>query len=76
MQQRIVLKHCGLIDPKDIQSWLAKGGFAALEKAQNQMTPGQVIEEVTASGLLGRGGAGFPCGLKWKLAAEQPEKSS
>jgi NADH:ubiquinone oxidoreductase subunit F (NADH-binding) len=72
VQKRIVLKNCGLIDPKDIQSYLANGGFTALKKAQKQMTPGQVIEEVTASGLLGRGGAGFSCGLKWKLAAEQP----
>ncbi len=72
MQRRIVLKNCGLIDPNDFQSYLAKGGFAALEKAKQQLTPGQVIEEVMASGLLGRGGAGFPCGLKWKLAAEQP----
>jgi NADH:ubiquinone oxidoreductase subunit F (NADH-binding) len=72
VQKRIVLKNCGRIDPKDIQSYLATGGFAALQKAQKQLTPGQVIEEVTASGLMGRGGAGFPCGLKWKLAAEQP----
>lgn len=73
MQKQIVLRNCGLIDPREIRSHIAEGGFAALEKARNQMTPGQVIEEVTASGLLGRGGAGFPCGLKWKLAAEQPE---
>lgn len=74
MQKRVVLKNCGLIDPKTIDSYLAKDGFAALEKAQRQMTPEQVIEEVIASGLLGRGGAGFSCGLKWKLAREQPAK--
>ena len=74
MQKRIVLKNCGRIDPKDIHSYLAKNGFAALNKAQQQMTPEQVIEEVIASGLLGRGGAGFSCGLKWKLAREQAEK--
>jgi NADH:ubiquinone oxidoreductase subunit F (NADH-binding) len=74
VQKRVVLKNCGLIDPKDINSYLAKSGFAAMEKAQNQMTPEQAIEEVTASGLLGRGGAGFSCGLKWKLARAQPEK--
>lgn len=70
MEKRIVLKNCGSIDPKDIRSFVKKNGFAALEKARKQMTPSQVIEEVTASGLLGRGGAGFSCGLKWKLARE------
>ena len=68
MQKRVVLKNCGLIDPKSIHSYLKKGGFTALEKAQKKMTPEGVIEEITASGLLGRGGAGFSCGLKWKLA--------
>jgi NADH-quinone oxidoreductase subunit F len=71
VQKRIVLKNCGLIDPKNISSSLRRGGFAALEKAQNCMTPEQVIEEVSGSGLLGRGGAGFSCGLKWKIAREQ-----
>lgn len=71
MQKRVVLKNCGLVDPGSIQSYLKKGGFAALEKAQKKMTPETVIEEVTASGLLGRGGAGFSCGLKWKFAREQ-----
>lgn len=68
MQKRVVLKNCGLIDPKSIHAFLKKGGFTALEKAQKRMTPEKVIEDVTASGLLGRGGAGFSCGLKWKLA--------
>jgi NADP-reducing hydrogenase subunit HndC len=71
VQRRVVLKNCGLINPKKISSFLKKGGFAALEKAQKQMTPESVIEEVTASGLLGRGGAGFSCGQKWKLARER-----
>ena len=71
MQKRVVLKNCGLIDPKSINSYLKKGGFTALEKVQKQMTPEKVIKEVTASGLLGRGGAGFSCGLKWKLARAQ-----
>ncbi len=71
VQKRIVLKNCGLIDSKSIDSYLRRGGFAALEKAQKFMTPEQAIEEVSASGLLGRGGAGFPCGLKWKIAREQ-----
>ncbi len=71
MQKRIVLKNCGLIDPENINSYIKKDGFSALEKAQKQMTPEKVIEEVMASGLLGRGGAGFSCGQKWKLAREQ-----
>jgi NADH:ubiquinone oxidoreductase subunit F (NADH-binding) len=68
VQKRVVLKNCGLIDPKSIHAFLKKGGFSALEKAQKRMSPEKVIEDVTASGLLGRGGAGFSCGLKWKLA--------
>jgi NADH:ubiquinone oxidoreductase subunit F (NADH-binding) len=71
VQKRIVLKNCGLIDPKNIRSFVKHEGFAALKKAQSQMTPDQVIAEVVASGLLGRGGAGFSCGIKWKLAREQ-----
>jgi NADH-quinone oxidoreductase subunit F len=71
VQKRIVLKNCGHVNPKSIDSFLKKGGFSALGKARKQMTPEKVIEEVTASGLLGRGGAGFSCGLKWKLAREQ-----
>jgi len=71
VEKRIVLKNCGAIDPGHY-SHLKKNGFAALEKAQ-QMMPDQVIGEVTASGLLGRGGAGFSCGLKWKLARESAE---
>ncbi len=71
MQKRIVLKNCGLINPRDIGSSLRKGGFAALAKAQKSMTPEGIVAEVSESGLLGRGGAGFPCGLKWKLVAEQ-----
>jgi len=74
VQKRIVLKNCGLVDPKDIHSYLKQDGFIALEKAQRGMTPEQVIAVVIESGLLGRGGAGFSCGLKWKLAKEQEEK--
>jgi len=65
---RLVLKNCGVIDPKDITTYLANDGFNALKKAKDEMTPELVIEEVKASGLRGRGGAGFPCGLKWELA--------
>jgi len=72
VEKRIVLKNCGVVDPKDISSYLKKDGFMALKKVKKEMTPEKVIEEVTASGLLGRGGAGFPCGLKWKLARGNP----
>ena len=72
MQKQIVLKNCGRIDPKEITSYLENDGFRALEKAKEEMTPEKIIEEVTSSSLLGRGGAGFPCGLKWKLAKENP----
>ncbi len=67
-EKRIVLKNCGVIDPRDIHSYLDGGGFKALAKALNDVTPDAVIEEVKVSGLRGRGGAGFPCGLKWELA--------
>jgi NADH:ubiquinone oxidoreductase subunit F (NADH-binding) len=72
VQKQIVLKNCGRIDPKEITSYLENDGFRALEKAKEEMTPEKIIEEVTSSSLLGRGGAGFPCGLKWKLARENP----
>ena len=72
MQKKVVLKNDGVIHPKNIRSYLKKDGFRALEKVKQEMTPEKVIEEVTGSSLLGRGGAGFPCGLKWKLARENP----
>lgn len=71
-EKRIVLKSCGVINPKDINSYLAQDGFKAWHKASAEMTPEQVIEVVKASGLRGRGGAGFPCGLKWELARNSP----
>ena len=67
-ETRIVLKNCGKIDPGDINTHLATDGFKALSKSRKEMTPETVIEEVKASGLRGRGGAGFPCGAKWELA--------
>jgi NADH:ubiquinone oxidoreductase subunit F (NADH-binding) len=67
-EKRIVLKNCKVIDPKDINTHLERGGFKALAKALNDMTPDAVIEEVKLSGLRGRGGAGFSCGLKWEAA--------
>jgi NADH:ubiquinone oxidoreductase subunit F (NADH-binding) len=68
-ESRVLLKNCEVIDPRDIGSFLKKDGFKALAKARNEMTPKKVIEEVKASGLRGRGGAGFPRGAKWELAA-------
>jgi NADH:ubiquinone oxidoreductase subunit F (NADH-binding)/(2Fe-2S) ferredoxin len=69
-QLRIVLSNCGLIDPESIDDYLAVGGYEALEKVLTTMTPEEVIEEVTQSGLRGRGGGGFPTGVKWKFARQ------
>lgn len=69
-QKRIALKNCGVIDPEDIEEYIAFDGYLALEKVLYQMDANKVIEEITASGLRGRGGAGFPTGLKWKLTHE------
>jgi NADH-quinone oxidoreductase subunit F len=74
VENRIVLKNCGHINPRNIQTYIKAGGFEALEKVRRQVAPEAVISEVLASKLLGRGGAGFPCGMKWKLAAEEAEK--
>ena len=71
-QERIVLKNCGVIDPENIDDYLAVQGYKALEKVLKEMTPDEVIEEVTKSGLRGRGGAGFSTGKKW-LFAKQAE---
>jgi len=70
-EQRVVLRNCGVINPGRIATYLAVDGFKALNKARG-MTPEQVIQEVKDSGLRGRGGAGFPCGLKWELARNAP----
>ncbi|MBW1733263.1 MAG: FAD-dependent oxidoreductase [Deltaproteobacteria bacterium] len=69
-QERRVLARCGRIDPTRIEHYIAAGGYGAIAKALSKMTPEQVIEEVTAAGLRGRGGAGFPTGLKWKFARQ------
>ncbi|MBW2033501.1 MAG: FAD-dependent oxidoreductase [Deltaproteobacteria bacterium] len=65
-QLRRVLTNCGRIDPTNIENYIAAGGYKAIVKALSRMTPEQVIEEVTAAKLRGRGGAGFSTGLKWK----------
>ena len=66
-QLKIVLRNCGVIDPLKIDEYIARDGYGALGKALTSMTPEQVIDEVTKSGLRGRGGAGFPTGLKWNF---------
>jgi NADH:ubiquinone oxidoreductase subunit F (NADH-binding) len=70
-QARVVLKNCGIIDPKRLSTYRERDGFKALEKAR-QMPPENVINEVKLSGLRGRGGAGFPCGIKWEGARNSP----
>ncbi|MGI6403650.1 MAG: NADH-quinone oxidoreductase subunit NuoF [Oscillospiraceae bacterium] len=72
-QMRVALRNCGVIDPEDINEYIAYDGYQALGKVLTQMTPEQVIEEIKASGLRGRGGAGFPTGVKWSFAAAQPK---
>ena len=66
-QERIALKNCGIIDPENIDEYIAFDGYKALEKVLFEMTPEEVIKEVTDSGLRGRGGAGFPTGKKWEF---------
>ncbi|MBW1852826.1 MAG: NADH-quinone oxidoreductase subunit F, partial [Deltaproteobacteria bacterium] len=66
-EKKILTKNCGKIDPGDVSTYEAEGGFKALEKTL-RISPEEVIAEVKASGLRGRGGAGFPCGAKWELA--------
>ena len=73
-QTRIVLENCGNINAESIDEYIAVGGFQAMAKAFFDMTPQEVIDEVTKSGLRGRGGAGFPAGKKWSQVARQKEK--
>ncbi len=68
-QKRVALRNCGVIDPEKIDDYIAMDGYAALGKVLTEMTPEQVIQTILDSGLRGRGGAGFPTGLKWKFAA-------
>ena len=64
---KISLRNCGFIDPESIEQYIARGGYQALFKAVTAMTPEEVIAQVKAAGLRGRGGAGFPTGLKWEF---------
>ena len=68
-QKRVALRNCGVIDPEKIDDYIAQDGYAALGKVLTEMTPEEVIQTILDSGLRGRGGAGFPTGLKWKFAA-------
>ena len=70
-QMRVALRNCGAINPEDIDEYIARDGYLALEKVTGSMTPEEVIELIKASGLRGRGGAGFPTGVKWSFAAAQ-----
>lgn len=70
-QMRVALRNCGLINPEDIYEYIAVGGYEALGQALTKMTRDQVIEEVKKSGLRGRGGGGFPTGLKWEITRAQ-----
>ncbi|MFB0918726.1 MAG: NADH-ubiquinone oxidoreductase-F iron-sulfur binding region domain-containing protein, partial [Clostridiaceae bacterium] len=75
-QKRIALRHSGIIDPEKIEEYIALGGYEALYKALHEMSPKDVIQEIKDSGLRGRGGGGFPSGLKWEFTAREigPEK--
>jgi NADH:ubiquinone oxidoreductase subunit F (NADH-binding)/(2Fe-2S) ferredoxin/NAD-dependent dihydropyrimidine dehydrogenase PreA subunit len=66
-QKRIALKNCGIINPEEIDEYIAFDGYKALDKVLNHMSPEEVIKEVSDSGLRGRGGAGFPTGKKWEF---------
>ena len=69
-QFKIALANCGKIDPENIEEYIATGGYEALGKVLTEMKPEEVIDEIIKSGLRGRGGAGFPTGLKWKFTRE------
>nr|MQY59332.1 NADH-quinone oxidoreductase subunit NuoF [Clostridia bacterium] len=75
-QLKIVLKNCGTIDPENIEEYINNGGYEALRKALTELSPLQVIQEIKDSGLRGRGGAGFPTGVKWEFVfkAKSSEK--
>ena len=71
-QVKISLRNCGFINPERIEEYIARGGYRALWQAVTAMTPEEVIAQVKASGLRGRGGAGFPTGLKWEFCRQAP----
>jgi NADP-reducing hydrogenase subunit HndC len=71
-QVRIALRNCGVIDPENIGEYIARDGYAALGKVLTSMSPEETIEIIKKSGLRGRGGAGFPTGLKWEITRQSP----
>ncbi len=71
-QERVALRNCGVINPEDIDEYIGTDGYQALGKVLTEMKPQEVIDTILASGLRGRGGAGFPTGMKWQFAANQP----
>ena len=71
-QHKVVLKHAGVIDPDSFKGYVAVGGYVGLVKALTEMTPAEVIQDITRSGLRGRGGGGYPTGLKWSTVAKTP----
>ncbi len=71
-QQKIVLENSGVIDPESFKGYVAVGGYAGMVQALTEMTPTDVLREMTASGLRGRGGGGYPTGLKWSTVAKMP----
>ena len=75
-QTRVALEHCGHINAESIEEYIAEGGYTALEKALFDMTPGDIVNEISEAGLRGRGGGGFPAGTKWSqvLRQKDPEK--
>ncbi|MBN2875676.1 MAG: FAD-dependent oxidoreductase [Spirochaetales bacterium] len=66
-QEKLVMRDCGLIDPESLDEYVAVGGYSALARAIGSMSPDEVIAEITSAGLRGRGGAGFPTGVKWQM---------
>jgi NADH:ubiquinone oxidoreductase subunit F (NADH-binding)/(2Fe-2S) ferredoxin len=69
-QRKIVLRNCGLIDPASLEEYIARGGYQGLQRTLREFTPQQVVDEVSRSGLRGRGGGGFLTGRKWQIARE------
>ncbi len=72
-QMRVALRNCGIINPENIEEYIGVDGYQALGKVLTEYSPQQVIDTIKASGLRGRGGGGFPTGMKWQFAADQPE---
>ena len=68
-QLRIALRNCGVIDPEKIEDYIANDGYSAIVKCLTEYTPREVIDMIKKSGLRGRGGGGFPTGLKWEITA-------